>query len=145
MKALKTLGIALVVIFASIMFARKEETTTTNGETITSTITQATKSQVPAEHRSALGKATTYATLMNFSKKRLYGQLTSEYGEKFSEEAAQYAIDNVKADWNKNALEKAKIYQGQMNMSVSRIYDQLVSEYGEQFTPEEAQYAINNL
>lgn len=95
MKALKTLGIALVVIFASIMFARKEETTTTNGGTITSTTTQATKSQVPAEHRAALGKATTYATLMNFSKKRLCGQLTSEYGEKFSEEAAQYAINNL--------------------------------------------------
>ena len=62
-----------------------------------------------------------------------------------SVEAAQYAIDNVKADWKQNALEKAKTYQSTMSMSKQRIYEQLVSEYGEQFTPEEAQYAIDNL
>jgi hypothetical protein len=29
------------------------------------------------------------------SKQRIYDQLTSEYGEKFNAEAAQYAIDNL--------------------------------------------------
>lgn len=32
---------------------------------------------------------------MNMSKKGVYNQLTSEAGEKFSEKAAQYAVDNV--------------------------------------------------
>ena len=82
---------------------------------------------------------------MYMSKAGLYEQLTSEYGEKFTAEAAQYAVDNVEADWKENALKKAKTYQETMDMSPSAIYDQLVSEYGEKFTAEEAKYAINNL
>ena len=79
------------------------------------------------------------------SKAGLYEQLTSEYGEKFSKESAQYAIDNIDVDWKENALKKAKVYQNTMAMSPSAIYDQLISEYGEKFTAEEAQYAIDNL
>lgn len=100
---------------------------------------------VPTEHRNALKSAQVYSDKMHMSKARLYDQLTSEHGEKFSAEAAQYAIDNVKADWNKNALETAKSYRDTMSMSPSRIHDQLVSEHGEKFTPEEAQYAIDHL
>ena len=59
--------------------------------------------------------------------------------------AAQYAIDNVKADWNANALASAENYSDTMHMSKQGIYDQLTSEYGEKFTPEEAQYAIDNI
>ena len=83
--------------------------------------------------------------MMHMSKAGLYDQLTSEYGEKFSAEAAQYAIDNLDANYNENALKKAQTYQETMAMSPSAIYDQLISEYGEKFTPEEAQYAIDNL
>ena len=100
---------------------------------------------IPTEYKSALKKAKSYSDIMNMSKAGIYDQLTSEYGEKFTAEAAQYAIDNVEADWKENALKKAKSYQETMSMSPSAIYDQLVSEYGEQFTAEEAQYAIDNL
>ena len=79
------------------------------------------------------------------SKSAIYEQLTSEYGEKFSNEAAQYAIDNLNADYNANALAKAKMYEEKMAMSPDAIYDQLTSEYGERFTAEEAQYAIDHL
>ena len=100
---------------------------------------------IPTEYKSALKKAKSYSDTMNMSKAKLYKQLTSEYGENFTAEAAQYAVDNVEADWKENALKKAKSYQETMSMSPSAIYDQLVSEYGEMFTPEEAQYAIDNL
>jgi hypothetical protein len=83
--------------------------------------------------------------MMHMSKQGIYDQLTSEYGEDFSADAAQYAIDNVQADWNQNALEKARIYQDDMAMSPNAIHDQLTSEYGEQFTQSEADYAIDNL
>ena len=79
------------------------------------------------------------------SKQGIYDQLVSEYGEKFSEEAAQYAMDNLKADFKENALEKARSYQDNMSMSPEAIRDQLTSEYGEQFTQEEADYAIEHL
>ena len=97
------------------------------------------------EYKNALKKAESYSKLMHMSKQGIYDQLTSEYGEQFPADAAQYAIDNIQADWNANALEKAKSYQNTMNMSKNAIYDQLISEYGEKFTKEEAQYAIDHL
>ena len=100
---------------------------------------------IPTEYKSALRKAKLYADTMNMSKTGIYDQLTSEYGEKFTVEAAQYAIDNITVDWKENALKKAKLYQETMSMSPAAIYDQLTSEYGEKFTAEEAQYAIDNL
>ena len=103
------------------------------------------KTSVPVEYKSALNMASLYANKMHMSKRKLDDQLTSEYGEKFTAEAAQYAIDNVKADWNTNALATAKVYQDKMNMSPAKIRDQLISDYGEKFTPSEADYAIQHL
>lgn len=115
-------------------------------ESITNTVEETIENvDVPSEYKSALSKAKIYSDTMHMSKAGIYDQLTSEYGEKFSAEAAQYAVDNVNADWNKNALEKAKTYQDMMSMSPAAIHDQLTSEYGEKFTKEEADYAIANL
>lgn len=99
---------------------------------------------IPTEYKSALKKAGTYSETMKMSKAGIYDQLTSEYGEKFSPKAAQYAIDNLAADMNANALAKAKSYQD-MNMSPEAIRDQLSSPYGEKFTSEEADYAVSHL
>ncbi|MGO3361724.1 MAG: Ltp family lipoprotein [Corynebacterium sp.] len=101
--------------------------------------------EVPREFRSALSSAETYSEMMHMSKAGIYDQLTSEYGGQFTAEAAQYAIDNIDADWNNNALESARTYQDTMNMSPAAIHDQLTSEYGGQFTAEEADFAIGNL
>lgn len=95
--------------------------------------------------KNALKKAESYSNTMHMSKAGIYKQLTSEYGEGFTAEEAQYAIDNMEADWKANALAKAKSYQSMMSMSKSAIYKQLISEYGEEFTAEEAQYAIDHL
>ncbi len=97
------------------------------------------------EELNALIKAESYSDDLHMSKKAIYDQLTSKYGEDFPDKVAQYAIDNLKANYKKNALEKAKSYYKNMAMSKNAIYDQLVSEYGEQFTAEEAQYAIEHL
>jgi len=146
--------ILVLIVIGMIGAAGGSKTSTTNtGLTNTQTNTQTnTKEEqptatpaVPAEYRSALNKATTYANTMRMSKKAVYDQLVSDYGEKFSAEAAQYAIDNVKADWNANALAKAKTYQNTMSMSPSAIHDQLTSDAGEKFIQAEADYAIQNL
>ena len=121
-----------------------EKSNSTEESTKKSTVKDDTP-KVPAEFTSALSKATTYANTMNMSKQGVYDQLTSEHGEKFSKEAADYAIENVKVDWNKNALAKAKTYQSDMAMSPDAIRDQLVSSYGEKFTKQEADYAMQNL
>ena len=109
------------------------------------TITYSLGKEPTTEQKNALRKAESYAKTMHMSKQGIYDQLTSEYGEGFDKEAAQYAIDNIEWDWNANALAKAKSYRDTMSMSKNRIYDQLISQYGEKFTKEEAQYAIDHL
>jgi len=107
--------------------------------------TKAPEPKIPSEYKSALKQAQDYSDLLHLSKAGLYDQLVSEYGGQFSAEAAQYAIDNVKADWNANALAQAVDYQNSLSLSPSAIRDQLTSEYGGKFLPEEADYAIANL
>lgn len=88
------------------------DTTITTTDTLTtqpqSTTEEETEPDIPAEYKSALIKAQTYSDTMHMSKQGIYDQLTSEYGEQFSDEAAQYAVDNVDADWKENALKKQK-------------------------------------
>lgn len=95
------------------------------------------------EQKNALKKAESYSKTMHMSKQGIYNQLTSSI-EGFDNEAAQYAIDNIEADWNENALKKAKSYQKTMSMSKNAIYNQLTSSI-EGFTKSEAQYAIDHL
>lgn len=113
--------------------------------TVESDIKKEEDNNIPTEYKTALKKAKSYSDTMHMSKARLYDQLTSEYGEKYSAEAAQYAVDNVDADWNYNALKSAENYSKTMHMSKQGIYDQLTSDAGEKFSAEEAQYAIDNV
>jgi hypothetical protein len=100
---------------------------------------------VPVEFESALAQAESYSESLHMSKQGIYDQLVSEYGGKFTPEAAQYAIDNVQVDWNANALAQAKEYQSTLSLSPAAVYDQLISEYGGKFLPEEADFAIAHL
>lgn len=45
--------------------------------------------------KNALKKAESYSSTMHMSKSGIYKQLTSEYGEGFTAEEAQYAIDHL--------------------------------------------------
>lgn len=118
-------------------------TSTVQSDAITPTTKQ--NPNVPAEYNSALAQADTYAGTMHLSKQGVYDQLVSQYGGKFTAAAAQYAVDNVKADWNANALAQAKTYQNDMHLSPAAVRDQLVSQYGAKFTQAEADYAIQHL
>ena len=142
-------GMLLVALTACESDNTSTNSTVNNAATTNNTQEQAkeeTKPDVPKEYQSALEKAKMYATTMDMSKAAVYEQLTSEYGEKFSEEAASWAMENLTdIDWKQNALNKAKTYQDDMSMSPAAIKDQLVSEYGEQFTEEEANWAMENL
>ncbi|MQS89266.1 Ltp family lipoprotein [Companilactobacillus mishanensis] len=123
-----------------------DESTSVTSDNNVQTDTTATKptNSVPAEYTRALEEARSYSELLHMSKKGLYDQLVSAYGENISPEAAQYAVDNLNVNYNANALATAKNYQ-EMDMSPEEIRDQLTSEYGEGFTPEEANYAIQYL
>ena len=102
-----------------------------------------TKASTNSEYSAALEKAKSYNSLFHMSKKRMYRQLTSEF-DKFSNDAAQYAIDHLEADYKYNALFNAKNYRKLFNMSKSGLFNQLTS-YIDGFTEEEANYAIQHL
>lgn len=104
-----------------------------------------TNENVPSDYKSALTQADSYSKTMHMSKQGIYDQLISEYGGQFTAEAAQYAIDNVSADWNANALASAENYSNTLHLSKAGIYDQLIAEAGDKFTAEEAQYAIDTI
>lgn len=153
-KILTVIGVIvlLAIIGGAAGGGNKSNTSTTSSSSTASTssktepaATQTKQPDVPAEYKSALNQANTYANTMHMSKQGVYDQLVSQYGGQFSAAAAQYAIDNVKADWNANALAKAKDYQSQQSLSPSAIHDQLTSAAGEKFTASEADYAIAHL
>lgn len=104
-----------------------------------------TDSSVPHEYSSALAKADYYSRVLRLSRQKIYEELTDEYGYKFSPEAAQYATEHLKADYNANALANAKYYHKKMHMTPEAIRKQLTRESGDQFTPDEANYAIQHL
>ena len=143
-KGLKVFLGAAIVLSAVACSTTSDEETKTKG-TKEKVVETKEDTSVPKEYHNALHKAENYSKMMHMSKQRIYDQLTSEYGEKFDAEAAQYAIDNLNADYNENALKCGENYKKTMHMSKARIYDQLTSENGEKFTAEQAQYAIDNI
>ena len=143
-KGLKVFLTAAIVLSAVACSTTSDEETKTK-DTKEKIVETKEDTSFPKEYRNALRSAKTYSDMMHMSKQGIYDQLTSEYGERFDAEAAQYAIDNLKGDYLEAALKSAKNYQETMNMSKDAIYDQLTSKYGEKFTAEEAQYAIDNL
>lgn len=142
------LAIVVIIIFINVANAgggNSSSETAEVTETTTETVEEVTEPDVPAEYKSALTQAQMYSDTLYLSKAGLYDQLTSEYGGQFTPEAAQYAVDNVDADFNANALAQGNQYVETLALSPAAVYDQLVSPNGGQFTPEEAQYAVDNL
>jgi Host cell surface-exposed lipoprotein len=104
--------------------------------------------QEKAERRAngrALQSAESYLAMSGFSKQGLYEQLSSSAGEGFTQGQAQYAVDHVDADWNREAVQSARSYLELMPMSRAELIEQLSSSAGEGFTYEQALYAVNKV
>lgn len=96
---------------------------------------------------SAVRSAESYLSFKGFSRAGLTKQLTSEYGEGFAPEDAEFAIAYLesagKVDWNQEAAEAAKSYLDFKGFSRDGLFEQLTSEYGEEFTPDQANFALS--
>lgn len=73
----------------------KENADLPDSSTTSEEITKSEADSIPTEYKSALKKAESYSEIMHMSKAGIYDQLISEYGEKFTAEEAQYAIDHL--------------------------------------------------
>ena len=93
----------------------------------------------------AMESAESYLAMSGFSKQGLYEQLSSSAGEGFTETEAQYAVDHVNVDWNKEAVQSARSYLEMGGMSRQALIEQLSSPAGEGFTYEQAVYAVNKV
>lgn len=91
------------------------------------------------EYGNAIDCAQDYVDLMAFSRQRLISQL--EY-EGYSNEAAVYAVDNIRVDWNSECAECAQDYLAFMSFSRQGLYDQLAYEG---FTDEQIQYGLSQV
>lgn len=123
----------------------KEDTDNSSKSNSVSSNENKKNNNISREYKNALSSAQNYQDVTPMSKAALYEQLTSSAGDQYSAEAAQYAIDNLDADYKENALKSAKNYQDTMPMSDSKLFEQLTSDAGDKYTREEAQYAINNI
>ena len=130
---------AIIVVGAT---GNTDNSKETNGNSENTIVESETKDNIPVEYKSALRKAKFYSDEMNMSKAGLYEILSSEYGEKFTAEAAQYAVDNVGVDWKESALKRAKLYRKAVSLPTEGIYNELTAM---EYTEEEIQYAIDNL
>lgn len=80
-----------------------------------------------------------------FSRLGLIEQLSSGAGEGFTKADAEFAVDHIKVNWNKQAVLSAKSYLQMGGMSRTELIDQLSSQAGEQFTLAQAEYAANQV
>ena len=108
-------------------------------QTETSSTSIIKDSSVSREFKNALEKAESYLNYSAFSKEELKGQLIFN---KFPEDAAQYAVDNVVTDWNEQALKKANSYLNNSAFSKEELKGQLIFN---KFPEDAAQYAVDNV
>lgn len=87
--------------------------------------------------KNAQAMAKNYLDFMSFSRMGLIAQLRYEG---FSKSTATWAVDSLKANWNKQAAEMAESYLAIMPFSRSGLIEQL--EY-DGFTASQARYGVN--
>jgi hypothetical protein len=100
-----------------------------------------------ASQQQALDAAQNYLSDgQGFSRASLISQLTSQYGNGFSQADATWAVDHSGANWDAQAVISAKNYMSDgQGFSRASLIDQLTSAYGSQFTYAQAVYAAGQV
>lgn len=110
------------------------------------TATEGVAAGAQADPQSALADAQAFVdSPVPFSYQGLYDHLISAEGGEYTPEAAQFAVDNVNADWNHEAAEAAQGYAANFDMTPEAILDELGAADGGKFTPEQAQAGVATL
>lgn len=123
----------------------EEYETTQEDITGTEDITEAVTEQISEEFTEALKLAQMYSDSLHLSRQSIYVRLSANESMPFSEDAVQYALENIDADFSQNALESARVYKAYSGMSNEDIFALLKSDAGDRFTESEAQYAVEHL
>lgn len=101
------------------------------------------------EQKNAYQAAKNYLDMAGFSKQGLIDQLSSEYGDNYPLEVAEFAVnaieENGEVDWVEECKESAKAYLEFSSFSKQGLIEQLTSEYGDKYTQEEAEAAVEEV
>lgn len=76
--------------------------------------TENTENTISLEYYQALNRANAYSDTMHMLKADIYDRLVSEYGDNFSADAAQYAIDHITNDWESEAEVPESVQTGEV-------------------------------
>jgi hypothetical protein len=93
----------------------------------------------------AIGSAKDYLDFSAFSKAGLIKQLSSKYGDGFSNADATFAVNHITVNWNEQAVRSAKDYLSMSHFSRAGLIQQLHSKYGDGYTLAQATYAANHV
>ena len=101
------------------------------------------------EQKNAYKSAKQYLQFMAFSRQGLVDQLSSEYGDGYPEDVAEFAVSQLEergeVDWDEQAEKSAREYLNYSSFSKSELIDQLSSEYGGKFTREQAERDVETV
>ena len=101
------------------------------------------------EQQNAYKAGLSYLEFMSFSRQGLIDQLSSEYGDQYPLEVAEFAVNAIEedglVDWDAECEEAAESYLSFMTFSKQELIDQLCSDYGDQFTREQAERAVEKV
>lgn len=98
-----------------------------------------------SDGEAALAYAREKLDVSHYSESQLREELVNEYGEVYTEDAADYALNNIDADWNAEALEAAESYIRHSHYSYDGLIHQLSSPSSNDYTAEQARYAADNV
>ncbi|HEY2638945.1 MAG TPA: Ltp family lipoprotein [Streptosporangiaceae bacterium] len=103
--------------------------------------------QYTASQQQAIDAAKNYISDgQGFSAYSLLNQLTSSFGNGFTQADAQFAISKIAPDWNQQAADAAHNYMSDgQGFSCSSLLDQLTSQYGNGFTHDQAEYGVQSV
>ncbi len=90
--------------------------------------TENTENTISLEYYQALNRANAYSDTMHMRKADIYDQLVSAYGDKFSPDAAQYAVDHITNDWESELPERVEADRNDAGISSSDIQDSVSME-----------------
>lgn len=121
--------VALLIVIGAFSGGGKDTTAKTADTTTTATATADTtsapkvvKPKLTAGQENAIGAAEDYLGYTAFSRKGLIKQLKFE---QYSTADATFAVDHIKADWNKEAIRAAKDYLDYSSFSRGSLIEQL--------------------
>ena len=99
--------------------------------------------------QNAVKTAMNYVDLMAFSRKGLIDQMSSEYGDKYLREDAEFAVsyleENNLVDWDVEAVQCAQNYLDLTAFSKDGLIDQMSSDAGDKFSRKQAEYAASQV